>query len=105
MNIAAEACGVASVMLSETGESRFYDAQYLREKLGLPDGVFPIMTIVFGYPEARPKGMPPKLALVDITFAGRYKEPDARAAKRWLDQMMAGCRALSLTGPKRDCTS
>ncbi|MGA2381001.1 MAG: nitroreductase family protein [Spirochaetia bacterium] len=97
MNVAAEACGVGSVMLSETGESGFYDAQYLKERLGLPDGVFPIMTIVFGYPAARPKGMPPKLALSEITFAGRYKEPDAKATKRWLDQMMAGYRALYVT--------
>jgi nitroreductase len=97
MNVAAEACGVASVMLSETGESGFYDAQYLKEKLCLPDGVFPIMTIVFGYPAARPKGMPPKLPLSEIIFAGRYKEPDAKATKRWLDQMMAGYRALYVT--------
>ena len=41
MNIAAEALGVASVMLSETGRSGFLDAQYLKEKLSLPDGCFP----------------------------------------------------------------
>jgi nitroreductase len=97
MNVAAEACGVCSVMLSETGESGFYDALSLKKKLGLPDGVFPIMTIVFGYPAARPRGMPPKLPLSEITFTGRYKEPDAKVAKRWLDQMRAGYRALYVT--------
>jgi nitroreductase len=97
MNVAAEACGIASVMLSETGESGFYDALHLKEKLGLPKGVFPIMTIVFGYPAARPKGMPPKLPLSEITFTGRYKEPDGKIAKRWLDQMTAGYRALYVT--------
>jgi nitroreductase len=97
MNVAAEACGIASVMLSETGASGFYDALLLKEKLGLPDGVFPIMTIVFGYPAGRPKGMPPKLPLSEITFTGRYKEPDKKIAKRWLDQMTAGYRALYIT--------
>lgn len=97
MNIAAEACGVSSVMLSETGESGFYDALSLKKKLRLPDGVFPVMTIVFGYCAARPLGMPPKLPLSEITFAGRYKEPDDKATRRWLDQMRAGYRALYIT--------
>jgi hypothetical protein len=35
MNVAAEALGVASVMLSETGRSGFLDAGYLKEKLAL----------------------------------------------------------------------
>lgn len=39
MNIAAEALGVSSVMLSETGRSGILDAGYLKEKLALPDGV------------------------------------------------------------------
>jgi nitroreductase len=97
MNVAAEACGISSVMLSETGESGFYDALYLKKKLELPDGVFPIMTIVFGYPAGRPLGMPPKLPISEITFAGRYKEPDGKVMKRWLDQMRAGYRALYVT--------
>jgi len=97
MNVAAEACGVSSVMLSETGESGFYDALALKKKLHLPDGVFPVMTIVFGYRAARPLGMPPKLPLSEITFAGRYKEPDGKATRRWLDQMRAGYRALYIT--------
>src|SRR5512136_2998706 len=41
MNVAAEALGVSSVMLSETGRSGFLDARYLKEKLALPEGVFP----------------------------------------------------------------
>jgi len=35
MNIAAESCGVASCMLSDTGNSGFYDARYLKERLNL----------------------------------------------------------------------
>ena len=44
MNIAAEALGVASVMLSETGRSGLLDAGYLKEALALPDGVTPLLT-------------------------------------------------------------
>jgi len=49
MNIAAEALGVSSVMLSETGRSGLLDTAYLKEVLCLPEKVFPIMTIVFGH--------------------------------------------------------
>ncbi len=97
MNIAAEACGVASVMLSETGQSGFYDAQYLKKKLKLPDGVFPIMTIVFGYPKGKPLGMPPKLPIEEITFFHQYKESDRKVMEDWLKQMMAGYRAMRIT--------
>jgi hypothetical protein len=96
MNIAAEACGVMSVMLSETGKTGLYDAEYLKEKLELPDGVFPIMTIVFGYPAGRPLGMPPKLPLEEITFTGKYREPDDEVMKNWLQEMRAAYRAVKV---------
>lgn len=97
MNIAAEACGVASVMLSETGRTGFYDAAYLKEKLALPDGVFPFLTIVFGYPRGRPLGLPPKLPLEEITFGPTYRGPDRRTLERWVEQMAAGYRATRVT--------
>ncbi len=97
MNIAAEACGVSSVMLSETGQSGFYDAAYLREKLELPGGVYPLMTIVFGYAKKPPAGMPPKLPLDQITFTDTYKEPDPEVMESWLEQMTAGYRAAMIT--------
>ncbi len=97
MNIAAEACGVSSVMLSETGKSGFYDAKYLKEKLKLPDGVYPVMTIVFGYGKGGEPPMPPKLPLEEITFTGTYREPDDKVMKNWLEQMMAGYRASRVT--------
>jgi FMN reductase (NADPH) len=97
MNIAAEACGVASVMLSETGKSGFYDAKYLKDKLNLPDGVFPILTIVFGFPKGKPLAMPPKLPIEAITFTGKYKETDQGIMKDWLQQMIAGYRAWRIT--------
>jgi nitroreductase len=93
MNIAAEALGVASVMLSETGRSGFLDAGYLKQKLGLPDGVFPLMTIVFGYPQGPYPPMPPKLPMDSICFADKYREADQAIMDEWLAQMVAGYKA------------
>jgi nitroreductase len=97
MNIAAEACGVGSVMLSDTGKTGFYDAEYLAEKMKLPEGVYPVTTIVFGYPKGKPLGMPPKLPLEAITFSGSYKETDPHITEDWLTQMQAGFRASKIT--------
>ncbi len=93
MNLAAEALGVSSVMLSETGRSGLLDAGYLKEKLALPDRVVPIMTIVFGYPRGGQPPMPPKLPLEAISFEGRYKETDPAVIEEWLAQMKAGYKA------------
>lgn len=97
MNIAAEALGVSSVMLSETGRSGLLDVGYLKEKLGLPDRVFPIMTIVFGYPRGAYPPMPPKLPLEQICFEGQYREADLEVMEDWLAQMKAGYKASNLT--------
>ena len=93
MNIAAEALGVASVILSETGRSGFLDAMYLKEKLSLPDGVFPLMTLVLGYPKSGYRTMPPKLPIDQISFAGKYKETDPSIMKDWFSQMFTGYKA------------
>lgn len=96
MNIAAEALGVSSVMLSETGQSGFLDAGYLKEKLALPDGVVPLMTLVFGYPKGSASPMPPKLPSDQICFEGKYPESDPKVLDAWLTQMMAGFKATHL---------
>jgi len=93
MNIAAEALGVSSVMLSETGRSGLLDAGYLKQKLNLPDDVFPIMTIVFGYTNKAYPPIPPKLPLNQICFAGEYKETDPQVLEDWIVQMTAGYKA------------
>jgi FMN reductase (NADPH) len=93
MNLAAEALGVSSVMLSETGRSGFLDAGYLKETLELADGVFPLMTIVFGYPRGAYPPMPPKLPLEQICFEDKYQEADRATMEDWLSQMMAGYKA------------
>ncbi len=97
MNVAAEALGVASVMLSETGRSGLLDPGYLRDQLGLPEGVFPLMTLVFGYASAAPPPMPPKLPLDEICFTdGRYHEADEAVLRDWMAQMTAGYKASHL---------
>jgi len=97
MNIAAEALGVSSVMLSETGRSGFLDAGYLKEKLGLPDGVIPLMTIVLGYARGAYPPMPPKLPLDQVCFQGKYREADSAIMEDWLAQMIAGYKASHLS--------
>jgi FMN reductase (NADPH) len=93
MTVAAEALGVSSVMLSETGRSGFLDAGYLKEALALPDGVFPITTIVFGYAAAPYPPMPPRLPMEQICFTGQYRGVDAAVMEDWMSQMIAGYRA------------
>ncbi len=94
MTLAAESLGVASVMLSETGRSGLLDIGYLRDKLGLPEGVFPLMTIAFGYPARGEQPMPPKLPLEEISFSnGKYHPADPAVLQDWLEQMTAGYKA------------
>ncbi len=94
MSVAAETLGVASIMLSETGRSGLLDVGYLAEKLCLPEGVFPLMTIIFGYPAAGETPMPPKLPLEQISFAdGSYHETAPAVMRDWLEQMAAGYKA------------
>ena len=96
MNVAAEALGVSSVMLSETGRTGVLDAGYLKAKLALPDGVFPLLTIVFGYARGGYPPMPPKLPLDQVCFEGRYREPTPGVMAGWLAQMVAGYKASHL---------
>jgi hypothetical protein len=85
---------VGSVMLSETGRSGLLDVGYLSEKLSLPDGVFPLMTIVFGYPAGIISPMPPRLPLEEIAFSdGKYHECDPVVLQDWMEQMTAGYKA------------
>jgi nitroreductase len=93
MNIAAEALGVSSVMLSETGRSGLLDMAYLGEKLALPEGVFPLMTIVFGFRRGLLPPMPPKLPSAAVCFGGTYREVGPRIMDDWMAQMVSGYKA------------
>jgi nitroreductase len=94
MNIAAEALGVSSVMLSETGRTGFFDTAHLAKALRLPPGVWPLMTIVFGYAHGPRPPMPPKLPRDQVAYPGTYREPDPRVLQDWLAQMVAGYKAM-----------
>ena len=93
MTIMAQALGIASVMLSDTGKTGFFSAAYLKDRLNLPAGVYPLMTVVFGYPKARNVPMPPKFKIEDITFCGTYKQTPAAKVGEWFALMEAGYRA------------
>ncbi len=96
INLAAEALGVASVMLSDTGTGGFFHSEFLKEKLNLPEDVFPLMTIVFGYPDGKYPPMPPKLPIEEITFKNAYKETNDEILTDWIEQMHAG---FKITNP------
>jgi FMN reductase (NADPH) len=93
MTIAAEALGISSCMLSETGQSGFYDARHLAESLGFPAGVVPIMTIVFGHAKSGRPAMPPKLPPEAVAFPGQYREAPQEVLDDWYNQMKAGYQA------------
>jgi FMN reductase (NADPH) len=97
MNIAAEALGVSSVMLSETGRTGVLDVGYLKEVLQLPEGVFPLTTIVFGYAKSFYPPMPPRLPIEQVTLTQKYQEPDPKIMKDWMEQMVAGFKSTHLT--------
>jgi FMN reductase (NADPH) len=95
MNIAAEALGIASVMLSDTGYGGFFHSKLLSEKLKLPENVFPLMTIVFGYPSGKYPPMPPKLPIEQISFKDKYKDTSDEILEDWILQMHAGFKVTN----------
>jgi len=93
MNIAAEALGISSVMLSETGKSGFFTARHLQEVLNLPPGVFPLMTIVFGYSKQPFAPLPPRLPMDQICASGKYPQADRKVLEDWLLEMKTAFKA------------
>ena len=93
MNIAAEALGISSIMLSETGKTGLFNADYLKEKLNLPEGVFPIMTLVFGYAKSGYPPMPPKIPAEYMFFKETYRETPPEVLQDWFEKMTAGYKA------------
>jgi nitroreductase len=94
MTLAAEACGLSSVMLSETGQTGLLDAGRLQAVLELPRGVFPLTTLVIGYAQRRPRPAPPRLPMGMICGCGAYPAVDENALAVWLAEMRAGYRAM-----------
>ncbi|MCE5257923.1 MAG: nitroreductase family protein, partial [Chloroflexi bacterium] len=96
MNVAAEALGISSVMLSETGRAGLLDIAWLRDKLALPAGVIPLMTIVFGYARGGYPPMPPKLPNEMLCFTESYHEADTEQLEEWYREMVAGYNSSHL---------
>lgn len=91
MNLAAEALGVSSVMLSDTGKTGFFHPEFLKERLKLPKGVFPLITMVFGFAQKKYPPMPPRLPLEAISATkAEYKDTDPEILKDWYSQMESG---------------
>ena len=93
MNIAAEALGISSVMLSETGKTGFFTARHLQEMLALPSSVFPLMTIVFGYSKQPLAPLPPRLPMDQICASGHYPKSDKKILEDWLLEMKTAFKA------------
>ncbi len=93
MAVMAQALGVGSVMLSDTGKTGFFSPAYLKETLKLPPGVYPLMTVVFGYARKKSRPLPPKFDLTDISFSGTYRKTETGKIREWFSLMEAGYKA------------
>ncbi len=94
ITLAAEACGLSTIMLSETGQTGLLDVGMLRERLSLPDDVVPVTTIVCGYTRRRFAPLPPRLPMAMISGKGAYPEVDREKLSLWLGDMKAGYKAM-----------
>jgi nitroreductase len=90
MNLAAEALGISSIMLSETGRTGLLDTAFLVEKLGLPEGVLPLTTLVLGRGSVKLPGIPPRQSPEAVVMSGRYAHESRGMLKDWFDQMFIG---------------
>jgi FMN reductase (NADPH) len=95
MTIAAEALGLKSIMLSETGKTGLLDFAYLKEKLNLPDGVIPVTTLVIGKAGEKP-GVPPRQPWESTVMKNTYYEKGSEMLDDWQQQMFIG---FKLTHP------
>jgi FMN reductase (NADPH) len=96
MTIAAEALGLKSIMLSETGKTGLLDFAYLKEKLRLTDGVIPVTTLVIGKAEGDKPGVPPRQPLDATVMKNIYNEKCSEMLDDWQQQMFIG---FKLTHP------
>jgi nitroreductase len=90
MNMAAEALGIQSIMLSETGRTGLLDTAFLVEKLDLPEGVLPLTTLVLGKGSLKMPGIPPRQPRDAVVMSQSYKPESSGMLKDWFDQMFIG---------------
>ena len=90
MNMAAEALGIRSIMLSETGRAGLLDLSYLVEKLALPAGVVPITTLVLGKGGMQLPGVPPRQPRDAVIMNATYDRAAGSRLSDWYAQMFIG---------------
>jgi nitroreductase len=90
MNLAAEALGIQSIMLSETGRTGLLDISFLVEKLALPEGVLPLTTLVLGRASMSLPGIPPRQPRDAVVMQQGYKPECTDMLRDWFDQMFIG---------------
>jgi FMN reductase (NADPH) len=90
MNLAAEALGIKSIMLSETGRTGLLDTAFLVERLGLPDGVLPLTTLVLGRSSMSLPGIPPRQPREAVVMQQGYNAECKGMLRDWFDQMFIG---------------
>jgi nitroreductase len=93
MTLAIEAQGLRSIMLSQTGKTGLTDVFFLKEKLSLPDLVFPLMTLAFGYPASELQFSPPKLDTGTVTHHEEYCVRQEQMIE-WYKNMETVCRIV-----------
>jgi nitroreductase len=90
MTMAAESLGIRSIMLSDTGRAGLLDGAYLQEKLGLPDAVLPVTTLVLGRGGLQLPGIPPRQPRDAVVMPGNYDSSAGSRLDDWYDQMFIG---------------
>lgn len=90
MNMAAEALGIRSIMLSETGRTGLLDCGHLRDKLALPENVLPLTTLVLGRGGTQLPGIPPRQPRQAVIMSKRYDPAAGRLLADWHAQMFIG---------------
>jgi len=96
MTLAAEALGLKSIMLSETGKTGLLDYAYLKDKLHLPDGVIPLTTLVVGRAKGEKAGIPPRQPWKAMVMKQQYTADNCTMLDDWNQQMFIG---FKLTHP------
>lgn len=90
MTLAAEALGIRSILLSDTGRAGLLDMAYLAEKLSLPEGVVPVATLVLGRGGLQVPGIPPRQPRDAVVMPARYDRTAAGRLGPWYEQMFIG---------------
>ncbi len=90
MTIAAEALGIKSIMLSETGKTGLLDYAWLKDTLNLPDGVLPLTTLVLGKEGTRMPGIPPRQPRAAVVMRTTYDHRAGTQLQDWFEQMFIG---------------